>query len=305
MTVRLDRRRRPDVADRRARRPTLEPVKTDGYDVQVSRGRRASRRTASTSSSAADDPATSSSRRPRPSSPRSSRQPRPRQPQERPGQGDARDPGHRRSEQGDRRRPRPRPRSPARSAPRSSRQTATAGHVRADGQPVDLVVQLDPDADDRRSRTSQALPVGHGGQGAARRRSRPSSRSTSRAASPGSTRPRPRRSPAEITSDDTGAVSQAVQADDRRARGRRDDPGRRDRRARRRHASSRPRRSAACSPRWASPILLVYVMMVLTFNSLITPFIILFSLPLALDRRLPGAATSPTGRSASAPSSGS
>ena len=28
-------------------------------------------------------------------------------------------------------------------------------------------------------------------------------------------------------------------------------------------------------------VLLVYVMMVLTFNSLITPFIILFSLPLA------------------------
>jgi HAE1 family hydrophobic/amphiphilic exporter-1 len=34
-------------------------------------------------------------------------------------------------------------------------------------------------------------------------------------------------------------------------------------------------------------ILLVYVMMVLTFNSLLTPFVILFSLPLATDRRVP------------------
>ena len=35
-------------------------------------------------------------------------------------------------------------------------------------------------------------------------------------------------------------------------------------------------------------ILLVYVMLVLTFNSLVTPFVILFSLPLALDRRVRG-----------------
>ena len=34
-------------------------------------------------------------------------------------------------------------------------------------------------------------------------------------------------------------------------------------------------------PRWRVAILLVYVMMVLAFNSLITPFVILFSLPLA------------------------
>ena len=34
-------------------------------------------------------------------------------------------------------------------------------------------------------------------------------------------------------------------------------------------------------------VLLVYVMMVLTFNSLVTPFIILFSLPLALIGAFP------------------
>ena len=58
---------------------------------------------------------------------------------------------------------------------------------------------------------------------------------------------------AEITSEDTGAVSLRSSGGDRRARGRRPDPGRRDRRAGGRDASSRARRSAACSPRWASP----------------------------------------------------
>ena len=38
-------------------------------------------------------------------------------------------------------------------------------------------------------------------------------------------------------------------------------------------------------------ILLVYVMMVLTFNSLVTPFIILFTPAARDDRRVPGAAT--------------
>ena len=45
--------------------------------------------------------------------------------------------------------------------------------------------------------------------------------------------------------------------------------------------SSRTRRSAGCSPRWRVAILIVYLAMVLTFNSLVTPFIILFTLPLA------------------------
>ena len=44
-------------------------------------------------------------------------------------------------------------------------------------------------------------------------------------------------------------------------------------------------------------ILLVYVMMVLTFNSLVTPFVILFTLPLALvpARRRGGSTTTDTG----------
>ena len=41
----------------------------------------------------------------------------------------------------------------------------------------------------------------------------------------------------------------------------------------------------------AVAVLLVYLVMVLTFNSLITPFVILFTLPARDDRRLPGAAT--------------
>ena len=51
-------------------------------------------------------------------------------------------------------------------------------------------------------------------------------------------------------------------------------------------------------------VLVVYVAMVLTFNSLITPFIILFSLPLATIGAFT-ALTSRASRSASAPSSGS
>ncbi len=51
-------------------------------------------------------------------------------------------------------------------------------------------------------------------------------------------------------------------------------------------------------------VLLVYVMMVLTFNSLITPFIILFSLPLATIGAFPALLIT-AGRSASARSSAS
>jgi hypothetical protein len=79
-------------------------------------------------------------------------------------------------------------------------------------------------------------------------------------------------------SDDTGAVSKSVQTE-LDSPPRPCLPGWHDRRAGR-LASSRARRSAVCSPRWAR-ILLVYVMMVLTFNSLITLFIILFTLLLA------------------------
>ncbi len=52
-------------------------------------------------------------------------------------------------------------------------------------------------------------------------------------------------------------------------------------------------------------ILLVYVAMVLTFNSLVTPFIILFTLPLATIGAFPALLPDRAVRSASAPSSGS
>ena len=48
-------------------------------------------------------------------------------------------------------------------------------------------------------------------------------------------------------------------------------------------------------------ILVVYVAMVLTFNSLVTPFIILFTPPARDDRRPPGALLHGPARSASAP----
>jgi HAE1 family hydrophobic/amphiphilic exporter-1 len=85
---------------------------------------------------------------------------------------------------------------------------------------------------------------------------------------------------AEITSEDTGAVSLAVQEriDALRAAG--GIPGAADVRL----AGVTEQQNEAFGGLFASmavAILLVYVMMVLTFNSLVTPFIILFSLPLA------------------------
>jgi HAE1 family hydrophobic/amphiphilic exporter-1 len=85
---------------------------------------------------------------------------------------------------------------------------------------------------------------------------------------------------AEITSKDTGAVSEAVQQsiDDLVAAG--EVPPTVDVRL----AGVTQQQNSAFGDLYASmavAILLVYVMMVLTFNSLITPFVILFSLPLA------------------------
>jgi hydrophobic/amphiphilic exporter-1 (mainly G- bacteria), HAE1 family len=85
---------------------------------------------------------------------------------------------------------------------------------------------------------------------------------------------------AEITSGDTGATSAAVQGviDDLRADGT-IPPA-----AEVRLAGVTAQQNEAFSGLFASmgvAILLVYLMMVLTFNSLVTPFIILFSLPLA------------------------
>jgi HAE1 family hydrophobic/amphiphilic exporter-1 len=85
---------------------------------------------------------------------------------------------------------------------------------------------------------------------------------------------------AEITSDDTGAVSQSVQADiDALAASGAIPAG-----TTAELAGVSQQQTEAFSGLFASmgvAILLVYVMMVLTFNSLITPFIILFTLPLA------------------------
>jgi HAE1 family hydrophobic/amphiphilic exporter-1 len=86
---------------------------------------------------------------------------------------------------------------------------------------------------------------------------------------------------AEITSDDTGAVSQAVgqEIDALEASG--EIPAG----ATVTLAGVTQQQNEAFGGLFASmgvAILLVYVMMVLAFNSLVTPFIILFSLPLAL-----------------------
>jgi HAE1 family hydrophobic/amphiphilic exporter-1 len=84
----------------------------------------------------------------------------------------------------------------------------------------------------------------------------------------------------EITSDDTGAVSQSVQVElDTLASTGAFPPG-----TSAELAGVSQQQSEAFGGLFASmgvAILLVYVMMVLTFNSLITPFIILFTLPLA------------------------
>ena len=148
----------------------------------------------------------------------------------------------------------------------------------ADGRTVQVVVQLDPEAvasvDDLK-----ALPVGTVGvaplgtiatveqvavQGSITRiDQRPASSIT-----------------AEIASDDTGAVSKSVQDElDSLAAAGAFPAG-----TTAELAGVSQQQSQAFGGLFASmgvAILLVYVMMVLTFNSLITPFIILFTLPLA------------------------
>ena len=85
---------------------------------------------------------------------------------------------------------------------------------------------------------------------------------------------------AEITSDNTGAVSSAVGKEIDRLKADGTIPPQVDVRL----AGVTQQQNSAFSGLFASmavAILLVYVMLVLTFNSLITPFIIMFSLPLA------------------------
>jgi HAE1 family hydrophobic/amphiphilic exporter-1 len=162
-------------------------------------------------------------------------------------------------------------------------QTATRV-VLADGSPIDLVVRLDPERV-RSVEDLRALPVGTVAkvplgtiatveqanvQGSVTRIDQfPSATITG-----------------QIGGDDTGAVSMAVQ-------GRIDalyDAGTIPPGVDVRLAGVTEQQTEAFGGLFASmgvAILLVYVMMVLTFNSLVTPFIILFSLPLALIGAFP------------------
>ena len=146
------------------------------------------------------------------------------------------------------------------------------------GRPIDLVIQLDPDAiadvDDLR-----ALPVGTVAKVPL------SEVATVEQADVQGSITRIDQAPAasvtaEIVSEDTGAVSAAVQAEiDALVADGTIPPA-----VNVELAGVSQQQAEAFGGLFASmgvAILLVYVMMVLTFNSLITPFIIMFSLPLA------------------------
>ncbi|HYH92352.1 MAG TPA: efflux RND transporter permease subunit, partial [Candidatus Saccharimonadales bacterium] len=156
-------------------------------------------------------------------------------------------------------------------------QTATQVSLEP-GQPVDLVIQVDPEAvtsvDELRQLpvgTVAKVPLGEVAtveqadvQGSITRIDQAPAASIT----------------AEIASDDTGAVSLAVQTtiDDLTAAGTIPAGVTVE------LAGVSQQQSEAFGGLFASmgvAVLLVYVMMVLTFNSLVTPFIILFSLPLA------------------------
>ena len=222
MTVRLVRRRRPDGVHEKPRRRSRRsrPTATTSRSPRP----RASPRTTSTSSSRARTPtdvAAGQRRGPR----RAGGQHRPAQPQDRPVQGHARDPGHARPEQGDRRRPHGRPGRGG--GPRRARRARPRRRcVIDDGRPT---------ATSSSSSIPSSRDVGRGPPGAARRarsprcrwaRSRPSSRSTPRAS---------------ITRIDQ-SPGRVDHGRDRRRRHRRGQHGRAggDRRARGRAARSRP-----------------------------------------------------------------
>jgi HAE1 family hydrophobic/amphiphilic exporter-1 len=148
-----------------------------------------------------------------------------------------------------------------------------------DGKSVDLIVQVDPETVTS-VESLQALPVGTVakvplGQVATVAQADVQGSITRIDQAPASS------ITAEITSDDTGAVSQAVgqEIDALEASG--EIPAG----ATVTLAGVTQQQNEAFGGLFASmgvAILLVYVMMVLAFNSLVTPFIILFSLPLAL-----------------------
>ena len=155
--------------------------------------------------------------------------------------------------------------------------TATQVTMEA-GPPIDLVIEVEPTATTSVEQLRK-LPVGIGAKVALR-----TIASVEQADVQGSIT-RIDQAPAasitaEITSEDTGAVSQAVQAriDDLRGAG--TIPAGVSVEL----AGVSQQQTEAFGGLFASmgvAILLVYVMMVLAFNSLVTPFIILFSLPLA------------------------
>ena len=153
-----------------------------------------------------------------------------------------------------------------------------------DGQPIELVLQIDPDATTSVEELA-AMPVGTVtkvplDQVATVEQADVQGSITRIDQSPAAS------ITAEITSEDTGAVSQSVQAtidglvaDGTVPAG-----------VTVELAGVSQQQAEAFSGLFVSmgvAVLLVYVMLVLTFNSLITPFIILFSLPLALIGAFP------------------
>ena len=162
---------------------------------------------------------------------------------------------------------------------RSALVAQTATSVRApDGQSIAVIVQLDPTAvasvdDLKRLRvgTTNKLPLG---DIATVQQVEVQGRITRIDQQPASS------ITAEITSDDTGAVSKSVQAKLDTLTASEAIPAGTTAKL----AGVSQQQSEAFGGLFASmgvAILLVYVMMVLTFNSLVTPFIILFTLPLA------------------------
>jgi HAE1 family hydrophobic/amphiphilic exporter-1 len=154
----------------------------------------------------------------------------------------------------------------------------TVGHIELDGASVALIVQLDP-ASVTSLDALRALPVGtstHVPLAAVANVSQDlvQGRITRIDGSPSAT------ISAEITGVDTGATSTAVEATIQRLRDAGTIPPAADVRLGGVTAQQRQAFGGLFTA-MAVAILLVYLAMVLAFNSLITPFIILFSLPLA------------------------
>ena len=273
MTVKLKQGSDVDAASDRLA-AALEPVRTDGFDATVSAGGFSAGGLNVVVTGQTQGRCRQGVRRDRGGAGRPAR---PRQPQEQPRQGDARGPGHGRSEQGDHGRD---DGSPGRGAgPGGTGRPAGDHHPvgrRPDG-PGHRPAR--PQGRRRRSTTSRSCRSAPSRR-CRWRRSRPSIRSSSRGASPGSTSgPRRRSRPR------SPATTRAPCPSPSRPTSTPWPPPARSRPARPLSwPASRQQQTEAFSGLFASmgvAVLLVYVMMVLTFNSLVTPFIILFTLPLA------------------------